>query len=217
MAQNLLYDKREMGMDAKLFAQTLEARCPYLGLSGDRATALGYPDNRNHCHRHGMAVPLTRDRQVGYCLTGKHDTCSIFLQDQPTDDAPKKPFIWRKWSSRLALILLFVLIVIAALIWWPAPGTSTAEFTGNAASLQKNVATEENARPSLSQEIAAPKASAQSAPFEPSIAINAVNLQPVPTVETAETSNPTPGPKTTAPNAKPAGTGVGGFRIRIYD
>ena len=216
--QNLLYDdKREKGMDGRIFAQTFEARCPFLGLTRDRATALGYPDNRNRCHRHDLAVPLTHAMQAGYCLTGKHETCSIFLQEQLPEDTPEKVSSKLKWSRRLALILPLILVIITTFVWWLTPGTSIEQFIGTAVPLQNTVAAEENARPPLSQEIVVPKANVQPTPFMPSIAIDAVNLLPVPTVITAVNPTLTPGSETTSPDNKPAEEGMGGFLIHIYE
>jgi hypothetical protein len=217
MAQDFLFDEHEKGKDGKIFAPTFEERCPFLGLADDPATALGFPDNRNLCYRHDPAVPLTQDRQAEYCLSGKHETCSIFLQEQLPDDALEKASIWRNWPSRLALILPLLLIIIAALLWWPAPSTNIEESIGNAAPLQNTVAAEENAQPPLSQEIVVPKATAQPTPFEPSIAIDAVNLQPVPTVKTAVNPTLTPLSETTSPDNEPAEEDVGGFLIHIYE
>ena len=144
--QNILYDdKRETGMDDRIFAQTFEARCPFLGLTGDRATALGYPDNRNRCHRHDLDLPLTQAKQAGYCLTEKHETCSIYLQEQQPDKIPKKASARLNWSRRLVLILPLILVIITTLVWWLAPGTSIEQFIGTAVPLQKTVAAEGNA------------------------------------------------------------------------
>ena len=189
-------------MDARVFAQTFETRCPFLGLSEDRKTAFGYPDKRNLCHRHDLAVPLTRDRQAGYCLSENHENCSIYLQRQLPDEFPEKTFIWRKWPSRLLLLLPLVLIIIAALLWWPAPGTSIEEFIGSAAPAQNTVSEKVNSQPPLSQKIIVTKVKASSTPVGSS---------------TAVTSTPTPSSESTSQENKPAEGGAGGFLIHIYD
>lgn len=218
MAQNILYDeKRETGMDDRIFAQTFEARCPFLGLTDDRATALGYPDNRNHCHRHDLSVPLTQAKQAGYCLTRKHETCSIFLQEQGPDETPEKTSARLKWSRRLALILPLILIITTTLVWWLAPGTSIESFIGTDEPLQNTVAAEENVQPSLSQEFIGPKTNVHPTPFEPSIAIGAVNLQPAPTAISDANSAPPPGIETTSPDDEPAEVGMGGFLVHVYE
>ena len=218
MAQNILYDeKRETGMEDRIFAQTFEARCPFLGLTGDRATALGYPDNRNRCHRHDLDLPLTQAKQAGYCLTIKHETCDIFLQEQPPDKSPEKTPSWLKWSRWLTLILPLILIITTTLVWWLAPGTSIEQFIRTIPPLQNTVAAEESAQPPLSQEIVVPKTIVQPTPFDPSIAIGAVNLQPIPTVTVDENSILTPGREKTSPDGGPLQEGMGGFLIHIYE
>jgi hypothetical protein len=216
--QNILYDdKRETGMDDRIFAQTFEARCPFLGLTGDRATALGYPDNRNHCHRHDLDLPLTQAKQAGYCLTIKHETCDIFLQEQPPEKSPEKAPSWLKWFRWLTLILPLILIIITTLVWWLAPDTSIDQFIGAAALLQNTVVAEENAQPPLSQDIIVPKAIIQPTPFEPSIAIGAVNLQPIPTEIVDENSILTPSRENTSPDDRPLEKSMGGFLVHIYE
>jgi hypothetical protein len=53
--------------------------CPYLGLPDDAKTSLSFPSEGNFCHRADPSAAVNHDHQAGYCLTGKHTACPVFL------------------------------------------------------------------------------------------------------------------------------------------
>lgn len=206
---DIINDKNERGISAEYGSQTYEACCPFLGLKNDRATALGYPDNRNQCHHHDLAVPVAWKRQVEYCLTNKYIACGIFLQEELEDANSRKFAHWLKLSARLALLVPVILIVIAAIVWWPVPGTSIEEFTSSGAPQRKLVVPAEIDQPPLFRSIRAAKVEVQSTTTKPQLAIDAVNIKPIP-------ATATPASKATSPIERSTENYPGGFRIHIY-
>ncbi len=209
MGMDIFNDKNKRGSRTANFDQAYETCCPFLGLKNDQTIALGYPNNRNHCYHHSQAVPVAQDQQIEYCLANKFDTCSIFLQEPLVEPSSRKFPLWLKFSPRLALVLPFILIVIAALVWWPVPGTSIEDFTSNAAPLRNLIISAEIDQPPLVRNIRATKNHAQAVLTKPQTTVEAVNIQPVPTIT----------PKSQAiPRYEGLAKDIsGGFRIHIYE
>lgn len=98
-------------------------RCPFLGISDDPETSIGYPSEWNVCHKaHGHPSP-TFLHQSEFCLSAKHPECELYRADKntwmpaelknsdgavkPVDPAQKQ--IWRI-SAVIASILLLAVI-----------------------------------------------------------------------------------------------------------
>jgi hypothetical protein len=219
MEQLQLLDESEKIQIAEPTAKPFEARCPYLGLLDDRATALGFPNDSNHCYRHNQAIPMTKEWQADNCLSHNFTACSIFQQEAlPEENVNRVPF-WRSWPRPLALILLLAMIFTAALVWWPAPGKSIEESTSNAAPLSEETAvTATMEHPALSQKIVVSKEIKQSITVEdetegePAEAVDAINVQSDAGAESAA-----PAAEVATPDAQDAGKSSGGFRVTTYD
>lgn len=54
--------------------------CPFIGVEEDRFTAVGFPSQRNMCHRDNIPMPVDTIHQGKYCMSAEHTTCPIFLR-----------------------------------------------------------------------------------------------------------------------------------------
>lgn len=107
--------------------------CPYLGTMEDSHTSLSFPAAANHCFRTKTPATVEFSHQVAYCLTDKHPSCHVF--QLTTEPAPEivnykqaaKPDRRNRRVSVYAMPLVLILILMAAILWWPAPGTSLEE------------------------------------------------------------------------------------------
>lgn len=107
--------------------------CPYLGTLEDPDTSLAYPASANHCFRLKSAAAVDLLHQETYCLTDNHPGCHVFQQavaagvDEEQVD-PNAPVVTetkrRRRVSIYALPLILILLIMAAIIWWPEPGTT---------------------------------------------------------------------------------------------
>jgi SH3-like domain-containing protein len=118
-----------MGMD-KVFV----FNCPYLGTPEDSDTSLAYPASANHCFRTDTPMGVDLAHQETYCLTDQHPNCHVFQMASAAADeieplaAPAtEQDKGKRRLSLYALPLILVLILLAAIIWWPAPGTTIQE------------------------------------------------------------------------------------------
>ncbi len=195
--------KEQADLLSEPFVRAAEMHCPYLGLKHDPLTVSGFPDPGNFCHRRKEAYPLEISVQSDLCLTGKYEACAIFQQGELPDETAGNPRSWQKKARPLALILPLILILIAALIWWPAPGASKQDATTNAASLQNVVKPAAEVQPAPVPERIDRAEAANSPQFEPTLALDAVNFQPQPTPDSPEQERTKASP--------------GGFRVRIYE
>ena len=108
--------------------------CPYLGTLEDSETSLAYPATANHCFRVESPAAVDLSHQETYCLTDKHPGCHVFqkaiiafdLQEsEETDYEPEDE--QKRRVSLYALPLILILILLAAIVWWPAPGSDLQE------------------------------------------------------------------------------------------
>ena len=101
------------------------SRCPYLGLSDDPDTSVGYPSEWNVCHKaHGHPSPNFA-HQAEFCLSARHDQCEVFREEKSAwmpgdlkhDGGTAKP---ADPSSQMRMRLSASLgsILIVALIFW---------------------------------------------------------------------------------------------------
>jgi hypothetical protein len=163
MADKIFNHKNSAGIEGELRAESFERRCPYLGMINDSATSHGYPHGENLCYRHDYPEMITLKVQSHFCLSGAHESCEIFQQEDivHTEEVAKAPPEWTKKAlPPLAIAIPVVLLIIAALIWWPAPWTSVDDNTGQAAPLQKvtnqdEPAIEANSSPSAENDLEA--------------------------------------------------------------
>ena len=117
-----------LGMD-KVFV----FNCPYLGMLKDSHTSLAYPAPANHCFRVESPIGVDLSHQEEYCLTDRHHGCHVFQMASAAaaDAKPVAPLAAPKKRKRrvtlYAFPLILILILLAAIIWWPAPGTTIQE------------------------------------------------------------------------------------------
>ncbi|MDX1412763.1 MAG: SH3 domain-containing protein [Candidatus Promineifilaceae bacterium] len=119
--------------------------CPYLGTMEDVHTALSFPAIANHCFRTKNPATVDMSHQVAYCLTEKHTDCHVFqLTAEPllannknnkTNNLSRR----NRRASIYALPLILILIFLAAIIWWPAPGTSLDDAIAFGAQLRGDI------------------------------------------------------------------------------
>jgi hypothetical protein len=236
-----IFESRDLGIKSDLNADTFDVRCPYLGLKNDRATILGFPHVQNHCHRHDRPISVNLDTQSHLCLSDQFEGCTIFQQDpagaQESDlengkgnkanGTPSRASIsnWaiglRAWLVELPLSpskarpLLFaipvVLLIVAALVWWPAPGTSVEDNTSNAAPLNKVTTPSELSPAAGSQVDEVERENSQADTKSTTDAINNNQGQP----ETASQPEFAPADETNSDEA--ASQQSGSFRVLTYD
>lgn len=195
--------KNQVDLISEPFMRATEMHCPFLGLKHDPLTVSGFPDPGNYCHRRKEAYPLEIIVQGELCLTAKYESCAIFQHGKLLDETADKPKAWQRKARPLALILPLILIVIAALVWWPAPGSSEQDATTNAAPLQNVVKPAAVVQPSPIPDKSNLEEDAISPQFEPTLALDAVNFQLQPTPD--------------SPEQERANESPGGFRVRIYE
>ncbi len=151
MVESIIKSK-DLGIISDLDPFVFEARCPYLGLKHDRATILGFPNVANNCFRHDRPIPVNLKMQSQLCLTEQYEICAIFQQD-PALPAQESETLgqeqeadgrlassipaWIKRARPVLFAIPVILLILAALVWWPTPGTSVEDNTGNAAPQQK--------------------------------------------------------------------------------
>ena len=118
-----------LGMD-KVFV----FNCPYLGTPEDSDTSLAYPASANHCFRTDTPISVDLSHQETYCLTDQHSSCHVFqmasaaaAEAEPVEAQTVARQKGKRRLSLYALPLILVLILLAAIIWWPAPGTTIQE------------------------------------------------------------------------------------------
>ncbi len=107
--------------------------CPYLGTLEDSDTSLAYPASANYCFRVESPLEVDLSHQEAYCLTDQHPSCHVFQMASAAiaDAEPVAPATMpekrKRRVSLFALPLILILILLAAIIWWPAPGTTIQE------------------------------------------------------------------------------------------
>lgn len=139
-------DRMELhsGLGGDLFGaqDTFMFGCPYLGTIEDTDTSLSFPSPANHCFRAKSPAAVDLSHQETYCLTDMHPGCHIFHQSAaaaPVEDKRKKVARSDRRAGRAsiyALPLILLLIFLAAILWWPAPGTAFQEAIAFGAQLQ---------------------------------------------------------------------------------
>ncbi len=126
-------DRRELhsGLGGSLIdaQDTFMFGCPYLGTLEDTDTSLSFPAQANHCFRTKTPASVELAHQETYCLTDMHPGCHIFHQTVAEPPETKKRQTDVKSEKRTgrasiyALPLILILLFLAAILWWPAPGT----------------------------------------------------------------------------------------------
>jgi uncharacterized protein YgiM (DUF1202 family) len=124
---------------------TFMFNCPYLGTLEDVDTSLSYPAAANHCFRTKSPASVELSHQEVYCLTDMHPGCYVFIQSVTTSPAVsnKKRVVKsnrrKQRVSIYALPLILILLFLAAILWWPAPGTTFQEAIAFGAALQGDI------------------------------------------------------------------------------
>ena len=154
-------------------------RCPFLGSASDPKSVMSYPSANNRCYALEEALEIARERQKTHCLSENHENCPIYKQAlskqiERNSSAQKAGSLSRIFQARtLALVAMLLLILIAALIWWPFPGFTIddgivfgAPFMQNSqekvASAQETVSEQETGVDDPSQSIQTEKAVSKS-------------------------------------------------------
>lgn len=90
--------------------------CPYLRSRDDPNTALNFPSEGNHCYRVHPTAAVNRTYQEGYCLSGKHTACPVYINDSNINPlhAPYAPPPARKLPIRALLLLVLLIAVLLA-------------------------------------------------------------------------------------------------------
>lgn len=67
--------------------------CPFLGMKGDRETAVAYPSLWNQCYAGEKTQDIEFDHQSDYCIGANHIRCPIFQQkvNEPTMQTVVQP------------------------------------------------------------------------------------------------------------------------------
>jgi SH3-like domain-containing protein len=121
--------------------------CPFLGSLEDRETSFAYASQANHCHRTDTPVAIELAHQGAFCLSDRYPQCHVYRraaapvrqQELPTDLSMAQDDPEKRRISLYALPLVLVLLVLAAIIWWPEPGMSVREASVLGAPLQKEL------------------------------------------------------------------------------
>lgn len=213
MTNKILNHKHSAGIEAEIGGFTSESRCPFIGLKYDPATSHGYPHLHNMCFRHEQPDTISLKVQSHFCLSGAHESCAVFQQLEPgaQEKTQKKVRIGTKKAvPSLALALLFILIISAALIWWPMPWTSIEDNTGQAAPLNK-ITTQDDSSAADSAPAVTPAAEDQQDKATDAVA-------PVGEIGTQDKQSPqdSPAPAATSDGETPQDQEPGGFRVHSY-
>lgn len=118
--------------------------CPYLGASKDPVSVMSYPTESNRCYAFGASLEVDRQKQTMHCLTEEYASCHIFqqvleLEKEKSDSREKVRFLGQILRTRpLALAAMLLLILLAALIWWPLPGMTVQDGTVFSAQILRN-------------------------------------------------------------------------------
>lgn len=95
------------------------SRCPYLGLTEDPQTSLGFPSEWNYCQHARPTGPVRLEYQGVFCMTANHVFCSAFKANKLTKLPPE---IRLRRSSRAQYGWLIGLVlgigVLVALLWF---------------------------------------------------------------------------------------------------
>jgi SH3-like domain-containing protein len=114
----------------------------------DPGTSLGFAHGANHCHGLGKAVGIELAHQNRYCLGENYPHCYVYAQSiseskpdktaetgaSPSPQAPENSELKsNQWITKrslrvIGLLVMLLLIGVAAVIWWPPPGTSWQDF-----------------------------------------------------------------------------------------
>jgi uncharacterized protein YgiM (DUF1202 family) len=145
--------------------------CPHLGMLEDSITSLAYPSPVNHCFRLESPIDMDLVYQKEYCLSGRHTDCHIFqMANLAAVDAKlvaplTAPELRKRRISLYAFPLILILILLAAVIWWPAPGTTIQEslVLGAQNDIEASGSAALNGKP-VSQSAAAEKAVEETSP-----------------------------------------------------
>jgi len=132
--------------------------CPFLGLDEDPGTLLGYAHPANQCYRLKKPVGIDLTHQNNFCLGENYTRCYVYAQSrQQTTKSAKKiskqtsplpgesqPELTELTPPKrnlrvLALLVMLFLIGIAAIVWWPPPGTSLEDVVVRGSSIFKEV------------------------------------------------------------------------------
>jgi hypothetical protein len=211
MAQDIFKDKGDAALREQISLAAFTQRCPHLGMKDDPATILGFPNAVNHCFRHKKLAAVDLKTQSILCLTSQFDSCAVFQHEIPleSEKAVGSQRVWVKRARPAALIIPLILLVVAALIWWPAPGTSIEDSSGKAAPMQE-IAT---------REVSAPAASSQPGPQSTEVH-QTEGLGDLVEIDAAgEQEEAAIDVKNIAPSTQGESTDqkLGGFRVRAYD
>ena len=98
-------------------SEDLSKRCPYLGLSDDSDTILGFSSRWNYCHKaEPVAIPKI-DYQRNTCLVSEHSNCPVFLaegkkslaKDLRMPNPRQRTKMIKRWAS-VGLFSLFLIV-----------------------------------------------------------------------------------------------------------
>ena len=110
--------------------------CPFLGMLDDPQTSFSFPSEWNNCHNSKPVAPVSLTHQDNYCLTEKHGTCPVYLQDSPGSlphtlrnqqqgALPKNKWTWKTiLGLALPVLLLGSGIVFLPKVNWAFPSQS---------------------------------------------------------------------------------------------
>ena len=110
-------------------------QCPFLGAARDPDTVLAYSSTANRCYAFQDSDHVDREKQRVHCLSSSFAECERFQQGIKLPSETRYgsrsmgPFSQILQVRTLAVGIMLVLILLAALIWWPAPGLSRQERT----------------------------------------------------------------------------------------
>lgn len=113
----------EKQADSRVFSH-YQRGCPFLGLVEDPDTRILFPFTGAVCHRAEPVEDVDLAYQQTVCLTGQHQSCAIFLQNnrQPLPPEISGRNAIRRRSRRVLrgvmVILLFTAVGIIAGLWW---------------------------------------------------------------------------------------------------
>jgi hypothetical protein len=118
--------------------------CPFLGAFRDQKSVMSYASGNNRCYALEDALEIAREKQKTHCLSENYTNCYLYQQAlaKQTDLNNKSKnggFLNRMFQARsLALAMMLLLILLAALAWWPFPGLIVGESAVLGASLIQN-------------------------------------------------------------------------------
>lgn len=98
----------------------LKRQCPFLGLSNDPDTIVGFPSLRNRCHRIDSTESVRPEYQRSHCLTFNHRNCPVLLGEADSKLVAEITVVpWKRRTVVFAwgVASVFAIIVVSIILF----------------------------------------------------------------------------------------------------